>query len=283
MSDIETDILPLAESRQRAKRSEHPITKALKDLARGLSMFPLWIFLGWREVSKIYSRSVLGPLWMTLSMGVMVGSLGLLYSQIYRMDVSKFLPFLAVGFILWNFISGLINDGCYVFSWSGHYIKQTNLPLSIYPFRLVCTQFIIFLHNFLIYIVVAIVFRIWPGPIIFLIVPAVMVIAVNGFFAALILGPLCSRYRDVPLIISSLVQVAFFLTPILWSADRLPERAHFVEFNPFYHFIELTRVPLLGGDFQPRTWVICLGITAVHGALALLAFVNVRSRIAYWV
>jgi ABC-2 type transport system permease protein/lipopolysaccharide transport system permease protein len=199
------------------------------------------------------------------------------------MDVSTFLPFLAVGFILWNFVSGLINDGCHVFSWSGHYIKQTNLPLSIYPFRLVCTQFIIFLHNFLIYVVVAIIFRIWPGPVILLIIPAIMVIAVNGFFAALILGPLCSRYRDVPLIVSSLVQVAFFLTPILWSADRLPERAHFVELNPFYHFIQLTRVPLLGGQFDPRTWIICLGITVVHGALALFVFVNVRSRIAYWV
>jgi ABC-2 type transport system permease protein len=283
MSRLENDTSPLASPRLERKAAKSPYRRAQTDLIQGLSMFSLWTFLGWREVSKIYSRSVLGPLWMTLSMGVMVGSLGLLYSQIYHMDVSRFLPYLAVGFILWNFISGLINDGCNVFSWSGHFIKQTNLPLSIYPFRLVCTQFIIFMHNFLIYIVVAIVFRIWPGPIILLIVPAIAVIAMNGFFAALILGPLCSRYRDVPLIISSVVQVAFFLTPILWSADRLPERAHFVQLNPFYHFIELMRVPLLGGDLQIGSWLICLAITAVHGLIAFLIFANVRSRIAYWV
>ncbi|MBD8555636.1 ABC transporter permease [Rhizobium sp. CFBP 8762] len=259
------------------------IAKAFRDMKDGLAMVSLWSFLGWRHVARNYSRSVLGPLWLTLSMGVMVLSLGLLYSQIYKINVAEYLPFLAVGFILWNLIGGSITESCHVFSGSGHFIRQTNLPLTIYSLRTVCTQLIIFAHNFIIYIVVALIFQIWPGPVILLLLPALLIIAINCLFAGMILGPLCARYRDVPLIIASLVQVAFFLTPILWRADLLPERAYFVRFNPFYHFLEIARAPLLGGPIHISSWIVCLMITAVHGTVAFWIFARVRSRIAYWV
>jgi len=246
-------------------------------------MVSLWTFLGWRDVAKNYSRSVLGPLWLTLSMGVTVASLGLLYSQIYKINVSEYLPFLAVGFILWNLIGGSITEACHVFSGSGHFIRQTNLPLTIYTMRLVCTQLIVFAHNFLIYIAVALIFRIWPGPIILLLLPALAIISLNCLFAGMILGPLCARFRDVPLIIASVVQVAFFLTPIIWRADLLPDRAYFVQYNPFYHLLEIARVPLLGGTIHTESWIVCLVMTAVHGLIAFSVFARVRSRIAYWV
>lgn len=252
------------------------------DLREGLRLRELWLFLGWRDVRRHYQRSVLGPLWLTLSMGIMVAGLGVLYSQIFKMDIANYLPFLAIGFIMWGFIGGTITASCTVFSNAAGSIRQIRLPLSVYVFQFVWSQLIAFGHNFIIYIIIALLFGINPGFQVLLMIPALILLALNGVFCAMILGPLCARFRDIPMIVASVIQVAFFMTPILWSATQIPERAVFVNVNPFYHFIEIARDPLLGQTGSLTNWLVCIGVTIALGALALIFFARFRARIAYW-
>jgi len=254
----------------------------LRDLRGGIGRSELWLFLGWRDVRKHYSRSKLGPLWLTLSMGVLVASLGLLYSQIFKMEITTYLPYLTVGFIVWNLISGIIIGACYSVSGAAGFIRQMHMPASVYMLKFVWSQLITFGHNALIYVVVAVLFGIWPGLTGLLALPALALLTINGVFICMILGPLCARFRDVPMVVASLVQIAFFLTPIVWSAEQLPERAILVSANPFYHFIEIIRDPLLAQPIELSNWLACLAITVVHGGVALLFFSRFRSRIAYW-
>lgn len=258
------------------------IRDCIADFSEGLAKRELWLFLGWRDVRKHYSRSILGPFWLTLSMGVMVAGLGVLYSQIFGMAIDEYLPFLAVGFIVWGLISGSINGACNVYSQAANSIRQIRLPHSVYVFQFMWTQLITFAHNFIIYIAVALIFTINPGWHVLLVFPAIALLALNGFFVAMILGPLCARFRDIPLIVQSIVQVAFFMTPILWSAQQIPGRAFFVALNPFHHFIEIAREPLLAGSVSVSSWLVCIAITIVMGTLATLFFARYRSRIAYW-
>ncbi|MBS9720218.1 ABC transporter permease [Tianweitania sp. BSSL-BM11] len=258
------------------------LTTVWNDLLEGLRHRELWLFLGWRDVRRHYQRSVLGPLWLTLSMGIMVAGLGVLYSQIFKMDIAEYLPFLAIGFIMWGFIGGTITASCSVFSGAAGSIRQIRLPLSVYVYQFVWSQLIAFGHNFIIYIIIAVLFGINPGFQVLLLLPALVLMALNGMFCAMILGPLCARFRDIPMIIASIIQVAFFMTPIIWSASQIPERAVFVNINPFYHFIEIARDPLLGQTGSLTNWLVCIGITIVMGILALTFFSRFRSRIAYW-
>ncbi|MBB3935470.1 ABC transporter permease [Aureimonas phyllosphaerae] len=252
------------------------------DFLAGLRMHELWLFLGWRDVQKHYSRSVLGPLWLTLSMGVMVAGLGVLYSQIFRQDISSYLPFLAIGFIMWGLISGLITGACDIYSSAAASVRQVRMPLSVYVFQFVWRQLLTFGHNFVIYILVAIIFGIWPGMTGLLFFPALLILILNGVFAGMILGPLCARFRDIPLIIASVVQVVFFMTPILWSSHMLPDRAVLLAINPFYHLIEILRDPLLGQPALLQNWLACIGLTILMGTIAVLFFARFRARIAYW-
>lgn len=245
-------------------------------------MRELWLFLGWRDIKKHYSRSLLGPLWLTLSMGIMVAGLGVLYSAIFQIDIRVYLPFLAIGFIMWGLIGNSITAACNVYSAASASIRQTQLPYSVYVFQFVWTQLITFFHNFVIYIVIIIIFGIWPGANVLLFIPAMLLITLNGIFTAMILGPLCARFRDIPMIIASVVQVSFFLTPIIWSAEQIPERAFFVGANPFYHFIEIARDPLLGGTGTLFNWLACIAMTSVLGLAAFAFFARFRARIAYW-
>lgn len=246
-------------------------------------MHELWLFLGWRDVKKHYSRSLLGPLWLTLSMGIMVAGLGILYSAIFKIDIREYLPFLAIGFIMWGLIGNSISAACNVFSSAAGSIRQTRMPYSVYIFQFMWTQLITFAHNFVIYLIILLIFQIWPGVNVLLFIPAMVLITLNGIFAVMILGPLCARFRDIPMIVASAVQVSFFLTPILWSAEQVPERALFVSANPFYHFIEIARDPLLGGTGTLGNWVACVAMTLVLGSVAFAFFARFRARIAYWV
>ena len=255
---------------------------AYDDLREGLGMHELWLFLGWREVRRHYSRSLLGPLWLTLSMGIMVASLGVLYAAIFHMEIRDYLPFLAIGFIMWGLIGGSITGACDVFSNAAGSIRQIRMPYSIYILQFVWTQLITFAHNFVIYIAVMLIFGLWPGLHVLLFLPALALITLNGVFVAMILGPLCARFRDIPMIVASIIQVSFFLTPIIWSAAQIPQRAFFVGANPFYHFIEIARDPLLGGTGTLVNWLACGAMTAALGAVAFVFFARYRARIAYW-
>jgi ABC-2 type transport system permease protein/lipopolysaccharide transport system permease protein len=273
------------ESGQRGKKtmkSQPRLLAVLQDIRDGIAQRELWLFLGWRDVKKHYSRSVIGPFWLTLSMGFMVLGLGVLYSEIFGMDISEYLPMLAIGLILWGIINGLVTGSCTVFSRSGHAMRQIRLPFTVYVFQFVWEQTLTFLHNFLIYIAVALFFGINPGLNIVLFVPALALILLNGVFISMILGPFCARFRDVPMIVTSVMQIVFFMTPIIWSADRMPQRAWLLSANPFYHFIEIVRSPLLGRTGTLENWAVSIGITLVMACVALAFFARTRSRIAYW-
>ena len=259
----------------------HP-SLAVRDLREALANWPLWGMLGWQDIRQRYRRSTLGPFWLTLSMGVMVGSIGVVYAVLFKQELSDYLPFVALGFILWGFLSGIMIDGCAVFVTSDTIIKQTRLPLSLHVLRVVWRQTIIFGHNFVIFIVVVIAFRVRLGWEVFLFVPAILIWLANAVWVSLMLGLVSARYRDIPPIINSVIQLAFLVTPIIWKAQLMEERAIFVIANPVYHFIEIVRQPLLGAAPEPLSWYVALGVTVLGSLATFELFRRYRWRVAYW-
>ena len=256
---------------------------ALLDVVEGARASYLWGRLGWQDIRQRYRRSKIGPFWLTISMGVMVGAMGMLYAGLFKIDVADYLPFIALGFIVWGLISGLITDGCAAFIGAEGIIKQVGLPLSVHVYRVVWRNLIIFGHNILIFVVVAVLFSIWPGWVGLLALPGLALLCLNGVWAGLLLGLVSARFRDVPQIVASIVQVFFFLTPIIWKPELLPGRALVLDLNPFFHFVELVRTPLLGQAPGLASWLAVLGITLGGWLLTLAMYRRYRWRIAYWV
>jgi len=264
---------------------------ALADLRNGWRQRQLWGHLGWQDIRQRYRRSVLGPVWITISMAVTAVALGVLYAGLFGNDLSVQLPYILVGFIVWGFISGCISEGSEVFIANEGLIKHLPSPLSVHVYRLVWRQMLFLAHNMVVYLVMLLVFpqRLhWTD---LAVVPALALLALNGAWVSLLLGVVTTRFRDIVPITQSVVQLMFFLTPIVWIYDdlrnspdpRIAERAAIVEFNPFMHFLEIVRQPLLGQDQQLRHWVVVLLITVVGWALTLVALKRFRARISYWV
>jgi ABC-2 type transport system permease protein len=265
--------------------------RAADDLVGGWGQRELWGHLGWQDIRQRYRRSLLGPIWITISMAVTAVALGILYAGLFGNELSVQLPYILVGFIVWGFISGCISEGSEVFIANEGLIKHLPAPLSVHIYRLVWRQVLFFLHNLAVYAVMLVIF---PQPLTWtslVAIPAFLLLTANGAWAALLLGMVTTRFRDLTPITQSVVQLMFFLTPIVWIYDDLvnsanpaiAERARLVEFNPFLHFIEIVRRPLLGQDQLVRQWVIVLVITVVGWALTLVVLRRYRSRVTYWV
>jgi ABC-type polysaccharide/polyol phosphate export permease len=266
-------------------------SRAFTDLTGGWAQRELWGHLGWQDIKQRYRRSVLGPIWITISMAVTAIALGILYAGLFGNDLSVQLPYILVGFIVWAFISGCILEGAEVFTANEGLMKHLPAPLSVHVYRLIWRQTLLFAHNMLVYLIMLVVF---PQPLswtVLAVFPALALLALNGAWVALLFGMVTARFRDLAPITQSLVQLMFFLTPIVWIYDDLlnspnpaiAERARLAEFNPFLHFVEIVRRPLLGEDQLLRQWVIVLVITVVGWALTLVVLRRYRSRVTYWV
>lgn len=256
---------------------------ALADLASGAAMWPLWVRLGWNDILQRYRRSMLGPFWLTASMAVMVIVLGILYAELFATPIHDFLPYVCVGLLTWTLISSFLIEGGVMFTGAESYIKQVRLPYSVYVFRSTWSKLVIFAHNIVIYVGVLLYFQIWPGAVALLAIPGLIIILINGGATTLLIGMISARFRDVPQLINSVVQIVFFVTPIMWKPDLLRSRAYIADFNPFYHLIEVVRMPLLGGIPSMKTYAALVVITVFNLTVVGLFFSRFRARISYWV
>ena len=256
---------------------------ALFDLVRGARAHHLWYLLGWQDIRQRYRRSVLGPFWLTLSMGALVAALGTLYVMLFKAEIAVYVPHLALGFIVWALISSVIIEGCQVFINAESIIKQVGLPLSVHAYRLIWRNLLILFHNAAVFVVVAAIFGVWPGWAGLLALPGLFLLCLNGLWAVLLLGIISARFRDVPPIVASIVRICFFVTPIIWMPELVPERAMVLDLNPFYHLLEVVRAPLLGKVPGLSSWIAVLSMTVGGWVLAFAFFRRYRWRIAYWV
>jgi lipopolysaccharide transport system permease protein len=258
-------------------------SRAVRDVVDGAAGWELWGTLGWHDIRQRYRRSLIGPFWLTLSMGIMVGTLGVLYSGLFRQPIRDYMPHLALGFIVWGLISSLILESGTAFVTAQAVIRQVRSPLSVHVFRTIWRNLIIFGHNFLVYVVVAAALGIWPGPAALLALPGLLLICLNGLWTGLLLGLLCARFRDIQSLVANFVQILFFLTPIIWKADQLGNRIGLARLNPFYHLVEIVRLPLLGQVPDWTSWAASIGVTLAGWATTLGLYARFRGRIAYWV
>ncbi|WP_247644599.1 ABC transporter permease [Xylella fastidiosa] len=263
---------------------DFPAMIALSDIAAAVRKYRLVGMLGWQDVRQRYQRSVLGPFWLTISMAVMIATMGLVFGQILNLPFSDFLPFLTAGIIIWGFISTTINEGCGAFTSAEAIIKQLPIPLFVHVMRTIWRNIIIVLHNIVILPVVFIVVGKHISFTALLSILGFLVLVLNLGWIGLILSVICTRYRDLSQIVSNSTQVAFYLTPIIWMPTHLPAATanYLLKWNPIYHIVEIVRAPLLGNVPNALNWQISISLAVFGWILATFFYNRYKRRIAYW-
>jgi ABC-2 type transport system permease protein/lipopolysaccharide transport system permease protein len=256
---------------------------AFSDLKGGLVRSRLWTQFAVRDVRGRFSGAVLGSLWFIIMHSLIVLGLAVMYSKILGADIRVYLPYVAVGLTVWNIISGVITDGSGVFQGNAIYLKQVKLPYSFFLYRLNLKHLILFVYQSTVVVVMYGFLKMWPEPLMLLAIPAFLLVLVFLFAASLLAGILAARFRDFNGLIQSALRFAFFMTPIFWDARRLGDYAWLMNYNPFYHFLEIVRAPLLGEIPSTLNYSAAIIMTILTILASILAFRFSVKKISYWI
>jgi len=252
------------------------------EIWRSAKNYELWGTLSWSEIRQRYRRTTIGPFWLTLSLGVTIFAIGILYAGLFASNPSRYIPYLASGTIVWTLLSGVIIEACNVFISAAGLIKSSTLLLPNYLFRLIWKNVIIFGHNILILPVLWLIFGVPNLLVALLAIPGLAIDIVVLLGAALTLSVVCTRFRDAPQIVAAMIQLAFFVTPIVWLPEGLRASRLVITLNPMNYLVAIVREPLLGQAPDLSVWLTALSLALVSVAIGAVFYGRFRHRIAYW-
>ena len=256
---------------------------ALIDVFAGFQAVDIWARLGWRDTKRRYRRTVFGPFWTTVSLAIFVVTLGLIWANLWGHDAKTYLPYLTSGMVCWALFSDDLHGRLQWF-YCPRNADQT-IANFLYPSLLrhrLAQRHRVF-HNIIILVLVGIYCGTPISWATLLVIPGFLLLCLNLVWIAELLAAICARYRDIQQLVTNLLQISLFLTPIFWTPDQLKGRmAILVEFNPIYHLIAIVREPLLGKTPALEHWVVALVITVLGWATVAQVMRKFRHRIVYW-
>lgn len=256
---------------------------AVRDLRETLTLWRLCWKLAELDIVQRYRGSLLGPFWLTLSTGVMVGAMGVIYSTLFQIEMHDYLPFLAISQVMWGYLAVLVAESCHGFTLNESMIRSVRMPFLLYGARMVIRNLMVLAHNIVVIVVVDLVLWNWPGPVAVYAIPAMLLWLIDSLALTMLLGAVCARFRDVPPIAASVMQMAFFITPVIWRPHLIGDKEWMLPFNPFYTMLEIVRGPLLGTVPDLAVYVSALVSSVLLCGVTWVFFARVRGRIAFWI
>ena len=255
---------------------------AWDDLVEGMSKTWMWSAMAMQDIRMRYRGSLLGPFWLTISMVIMIAAMGVIYARLFNMEITRYLPFLTVGLVIWNFVSTVIIEGCQTFLSAQNVITQVRMPFSVHAWRTVYRNLIVLAHNMVIVPLVLIIFHVSVGWGVIFIVPALVVLTINGLWISILLGMISARYRDVPP--SSRASYRSYSSSRRSSGRRRHSgfgcrHCRSIPCSPrstSYALRSLAR-PLA------YSWPVLLIVTVIGCVCTFALFAKFRSRITYWI
>ncbi len=194
-----------------------------------------------KEIRGKYKGSFLGVLWSFLNPLLMVLVYALVFSIILRQDIPNYIIFLIVGVIPWNFFTTVINQGTNCIWINSGIIKKVYFPREILPVSVVLAGLV----NFLISCIIIMLFVLISGMgFSWHLVWLPLIAILQTLFSLGLLFALCAIdtfARDVEYLVTFLLNLLFYATPIVYTADMFGQYKWILYLNPMTHFIEAYR------------------------------------------
>jgi ABC-type polysaccharide/polyol phosphate export permease len=257
---------------------------ACRDIVSSFKDTRIWFALGLNDVVARYRGSILGPFWITLTTAVFVLGIGFLYAELMKVSIDRYLPWMTTGLVVWNLISQTALEGADAFVAASDVLRQTSLPVPLFVWRVIWRNVLTFVHQLPVLVIVGLKFgyllHVQLGE---ALIGFVLVLANISWFA-LAFAAICARFRDLKQILASLIQLLFFLSPVLWIPSEMRGLGgRLLTLNPIVHMLDVLRGPLIGEHLHLRSELV-LVVMGLTGWLFTLVFLaKVRRRIVHYV
>lgn len=271
----------------RAGARGHDAPGALWRELRGSFRSPeFWALSSWLDILVRARRSRLGLLWLLVPSLVYVFGVGSFFHSMRGGDLGEFYAHVALGAAIFRTLMSSIISSANVFHSNRSFIMDGHMRLADYVLEALAKSF----FDLCMYLPVLVAALAMFGHPSFLgllySVPTLVLLYVNGLWIATVFGLAGARFPDFGQLLSTISTFLFLLTPIIWSADQVPAgsiRAKLMLLNPFYHFIELFRAPIMGLVIDPLSlWYV--GVMTVVGLLVATALYRRYARfVPLWI
>lgn len=238
------------------------------------------------DIKRRYRRSYLGPFWTTISLAINILIVTSIFTSIGEGSIWVNLPYTAIGVLLWHFISTNVLESCDTFIQAATIIRQANAPIFVYIYRVIFRNLIFFIHN-LIIIVLIFIFSPWHiGFNLFYAAAGFLFLLVNIFSLGILLSIFTARFRDIGQLVTNILPIFFFITPIIWKrgfTEIVSKVDAFMIFNPIYSSISVIREPLLGHSPDINCWYVVFFITPLLFITSIYCYGKMNKRVAFWI
>ncbi len=235
-----------------------------------------------KELRARYKGSILGFLWTLLNPLLMLTVYTIVFSFLMRTPVENYAMFLFVGLLPWNYLSNSIIQGTGSLVHNASLIKKVYFPREVLPLSVVLANLVNYLLSLLVLIPALLIFKIkltyalLAFPVI-LVIQTILVVAITFIVA---IGNV--YFRDLGHITGVMLTVWFFLSPILYSPEMIPENARgFLFLNPATPLIESYRDIFFYGRWPRWDLLGCIALVSIIFLLiSLHIFDHLQRRVA---
>lgn len=229
-----------------------------------------------RDIQNRYTGSVAGVLWGLLHPLALLGIYAVVFEYVFRAQVpglqpdQPYLLFVATALWPWLAVQEAITRGTMAVQNHGALVRKVAFPHELVVYSAVLGSFLVQLAGYTLVILTLWVlgygvhFYALPSVLIALVLLIIFASAVS-----LAMGALQVFIRDVEHLLSQLLSIIFYATPILYAIESTPAwLANAMQWNPLYHYLEIIRSALLRNEAGSMTNYLVITLTTVGAFMA---------------
>jgi len=268
----------------RTLRIEAPRAWQALDMAELWRYRELLYFFAWRDIKVRYKQTVLGAAWAviqplstTVLFTIIFGRLGGMAKQVS----GPYALYVFVGLLPWTFFANAVSVAANSLVGSGHLISKVYFPRLLVPIASIASGLVDFAVSFGVLLGMMAMYGVapsWP----FLVLPVFLLgTLASAAGAGLLLAALTVTYRDFRYVITFLMQLWLFATPVLYGLDIIPVKWRLVyAMNPMVGMIGGFRTGVLGEPLPAGVIAVSALSAAVMLAAGVRYFLQVERRFA---
>ncbi len=217
------------------------------------------------NLKRRYRRSTLGFAWSLLNPLLTMAVLALMFGTIFHQKYQAFSIYVFSALLPWNFIAQTLLHSTESFVNNESSLKRVVLPKTFYPLVTVCTEMVNFLLSLASFLVLGVLLKENYSWALLSIPVATLIIGIFAFGLAISMAVLTVYWRDLQHILGVIVQLLFYLVPIIYPFESLSDDLHWiVQINPFYYFLKLFRLSIYNGQMPSLlNWLGCTIIAII--------------------
>lgn len=244
-----------------------------------------WLYSAWLTFLVRYRKTMLGPLWVVAAPALFILMLGTLFEKVTAHGSPLFVPHLAIGFIVWTYITALTTAAPRLYATHKAALMHGPANHLAIAFKVMAGALITFLHQSIVIVAALALYGVRPTGSLLLLIPATVLLLAHSVWVLVVLGVVGARFRDLAEMVEMVMRIAFLATPIIWMPGEVGHAAIidlYLMFNPFYHILQPFRGALLGTPVALQSWIISAAIATAGLAAASMLYRRYRHLVVLW-